>query len=114
MQFLLLFLIGCAKSVPVSSIDAAQLDCALTLKIDATCRGYDRSRYKISDSSGLVQEAVLYPGNEVTIFISSGRFEIERASLAAPGFVFPSGFKNEKTTTSNVCDQKFTNTLICD
>lgn len=112
MRFLFILLVGCVKS-PVLPI-APFTYCDLTIKVDATCVGYDESRYHVKDGFGNIRKAVLKPGTEATLNIVSGRFEMERVSFAAPGHVFANGFKYEKTESSNICDEKFTSQLICD
>lgn len=108
---LLLFLfVACPKHIVINT----ERTCNLTLKIDVTCEGYDRSKYIIADESNQQQIVVLMPGDEVTIQIVPGRFEMKRISFAAPDQIFPNGFKFEKATSSNFCDEKFTNQLICD
>lgn len=108
---LLLFLfVACPKQIVIN----AERTCNLTLKVDSVCEGYVRSKYVITDESNQQQTAILMPGDEVTIRIVPGRFEMKRISFAAPDQIFSNGFKFEKATSSNFCDEKFTNQLICD
>lgn len=118
MRLLFILLSGCSTlhsyNQDVETFSSQSLDCPLTVKVDASCLNYERLKYKVVDSTGLTQSFVLYPGEEFTIDIASGRFEIKRISFAGPGFVFPNGLKREKTTTNNFCEEKFTTQLFCD